>query len=269
VTRFTHDFKSQTAGTTVTVVNSDDFGDSPLTAVVVAAGSTLTYETAELASGYPSVRSAFPVTAAATYFAKALTQWPVAYGRMLVRINQNPSAALGLIFGTTITGGTVNQCRVSITAAGKLAISNLSTIQATSTDSVPLNTPFVIEWMFSMSATSTGSMTASFHAAGVAATANQQIASSTSQNWSLAYLEQFRVVQPASGGPVSPLVVEVGAVAFDDTTAPGDIVTAQYHRPASDVTITGWTSSSGVGSLASHIDDDPVNDTDYVTSVAV
>jgi len=55
---------------------------------------------------------------------------------------------------------------------------------------------------------------------------------------------------------------------WDDFTA-GDIVTSQQHRPASDVTTAGWSSSSGVGSLASHIDDDPVNDTDYVTSVAV
>jgi hypothetical protein len=75
----------------------------------------------------------------------------------------------------------------------------------------------------------------------------------------------------STGGTTTPAAtwttsVQYGAI-FTEIAAAGDAL--QYHRPASDVTVTGWTRTSVGGSLASAIDDDPTDDADYISATGV
>jgi hypothetical protein len=68
----------------------------------------------------------------------------------------------------------------------------------------------------------------------------------------------------ATGTKTVTASASVAFVAYSLLFAP-----LQYHRPASDVSTTGWTRTSVGGSLASAIDDDPTDDADYVSATGV
>lgn len=135
----------QTDNATVSIANSDDFGESQFHLVTIGAGGTLTYDNEKT---LPGQSMAFKVVPAASQ--SAIVQYGGSTGNLGANDlavdawfyrTANPTAEHTIINGTTAAGG--RRLNINIDGAGKIRVrAEGSTYLSTFTNAIPLNAWF-------------------------------------------------------------------------------------------------------------------------------
>lgn len=135
----------QTDNTTVSIANSDDFGESQFHLVTIGGASTLTYDNEKTLPGQSMAFKVVPVASQITGVQYGGTTGNLGANDLAIDAwfyrTANPTAEYTIINGTTAAGG--RRLNINIDASGKLRVrAENATYLNTFTNAIPLNAWF-------------------------------------------------------------------------------------------------------------------------------